>query len=69
MKNNLYFQEPRIPKVTKQEKRGVTAITHQRQGESEADRLVLHLYLNLMEQSFDPISFKSFPTETSSAQM
>lgn len=49
--------------------RGGQEVTHRRQGEAEADGLVLHLYFDFVEQSFDLIVFESVPEEISRTQM
>ena len=63
------FQRCQVPndhnsknKVHTEEGRG--EITYRRQGESKADRLMLHLYFNFMKESLNPVLFKSFPKET-----
>lgn len=54
-------------KVQTEEGRG--EITYGRQGESKADRLMLHLYFNFMKQCLNSVLFKSFPKETESGDV
>lgn len=69
MNAHLCFQCCQVPNDHSSKSKGQTEegrgeITYRRQAESEADRLMLHLYFNFMKESLNAVLFKPLPKGT-----